>query len=178
MMAKILILIKFCRLCRKIYQSRCDHIKILIRMRHHILRKRSSSMKILQINWSARVTFWTSLHLHLIRFVLVCSLILLWLLRFFFYFFIFQFSCKFTNWLIASVFLFFHRDFFFSQLGHVRFIPFFKHVINCVSCHFPHGNLLFIYLFLIGKLHMHLVGFERVAHPPFHCYGRTKCQLR
>ena len=76
------------------------------------------------------------------------------------------------------VFLFFHRDYFFSQLGHVRYIPFFKHIINCGSCHFPHGNLLFIYLFLIGKLHMHLVGFEPVAHPPSHCYGRTKYQLR
>lgn len=91
MMVKILILIKFCRLCRKINQSLCDHIKISIRTRHRILRKRSNSMKILQINWSARATFWTSLHPHLIRFVLVCSLILLWLQDSFLYFIFFNF---------------------------------------------------------------------------------------
>ena len=98
--------------------------------------------------------------------------------RFFSLFYFFQFSCNFTNWIIACVFLFFHSDYFFSQLIHVRYIPFFKHIINCGSCHFPHGNLLFIYLFLIGKLHMHLVGFVPIAHPPSHFYGRTKCQLR
>ena len=146
MMVKILILIKFCRLCRKINQSQCDHIKILIRMRHRILRKRSNFMKILQINWSARVTFWTSLHLHLIRFVLVCSLILLWLQDSFLYFIFFNFHVISQTGSLL-VFLFFHRDYFFSQLGHVRYIPFFKHIMNCGSCHFPHGNLFYLFIF-------------------------------
>ena len=46
-----------CRLCQKIYLTRCVLIKILIKMQHHSSRKQSNFMRVSQNSWLARVTF-------------------------------------------------------------------------------------------------------------------------
>lgn len=42
-------------------------------MQHHITKRQSISTRNLQSSWSVRVTCWTFLHQHLIRFFLTCS---------------------------------------------------------------------------------------------------------